>query len=1768
MKGAVLRERVVADEAPVSAAREELAAIAVSQLEHALDARRRSLKVYESLKSLNDVIGTQYGDRVLFELVQNAHDAHPAGDPARGEIAVRLLIRGTSDGELLVANRGRAFTSSNLNAIRNIGTSDKQIGEGIGNKGLGFRSVEALTDDVRIFSRAPLGSGNEFDGYCFRFARTDEIERGLLDLAATAQEAMDVAAAIPRYLVPVPMKERSDAVDQLAADGFASVVSLPLSTVEAVALAEKQVQALIDPGVPVLLFLDRIGVLEVSIAYPESANGRRLTRSTKQVERAGLAADLALSEVTLNDRDTFLLARQSLPKPALLDAVRASLAVAPPLRRWLEWQGDAIVSVAVPLGSAPAVPGRLFNFLPMDNQERAASPIAGHIDAPFFADIDRRSIKPELPLNRHLLEAAALVAAKAALAVVDEDLPYPSTAVIDFAAWLPPHQQKVIAAFSALKRPISSAAIWPVVSGGPARRAGLDTLYAWPDVRTAQLTPTRCAEVAGAAILPSTIQETRLGRIKALATAVSMPLGLTDEVLGVWAEALAERLAADKRRSPSRWQSLYEDLVALFTASGVQLLRLQGRKILVDGDGKLLRATAKGLPGAPPVFVRLASGRSRRNDGPPSPPPSLARKFRFLDDRISLSDTALRAFDKAGLLRRYDPLEVLGSVAGALGGSPTDLQLREALTWSFKVWGNGGKAVEEPLRAAGLQLPVRGGWLAAPETVFSLGWTSLGRSLEQYLIEAAPLSSDCAEQAKRLLVGFADWPRAAADDRRDDWHRFLVLLGVRDGLQVVAGDVRSAGTPIGYWTGLLSAGKAAIGLGPGWVTRVRNNALNYPQTEYRRTGEAWRLPGQLEHATLDPTTRELLSDLIVGYLRAERDKHLTFTIGHHRGFEKIDLPTPVAVFLADAAWVASLRRDDVTFAAPRESWSTTALRQISPRFVARFASEPGSRGALPAILYDARIGLRDWSSSDTAPARLAALAATLDDLSAAERRDLRDQLRRSWSDVADGKLTLNASLSLVVERTAGLEVLAPDPGRRPIVHVTSERQGFAARALLDRGEAVLDVGETDSGTIADLISAAGGFTVSQADTGDVRLQVDGAEFQPDAADALLVAGPLAWLADAAMLAHEYLGDPLETRTLPPDELERRLRLVRLRRCERFALVIAGHSVEARGDERIFPVANTRAPTLLMTGHGAIGVDLLIAAAPALTKLMGARRNTLEMILGRLARDGFAGGASGPTVEQYARAIGRDLEVIRDHFAATSGGVERRVHALLPVVAHLAGAAVSERLAERHERLGQALDLRAWLLDNIDSDWVERCLTAVQDTDDQRMIAKQLGLEFAAYGRTLVSLGYPPMNDEADVRRLFQVYLAELRPALIDRVRRRYVTDWQSGGDLAGYVEARKLDFIPFVLSWATDLEQLDRETVEVHAAARAEVLLGPDEPSIALPKLDAISAGNRKLVLTRHARLVSVIRAWCRKNEKARPELADAADAQVLVRALDAAGLLDFEAIGAGSLPALYLRVSAWPPAMPPSDDLVALGLVQADLEHEEREAREARRKAELAKRTVDFVGSKLDTGSDDFALRFEELAGAALARGTEWFSRSRAPRLLVQEQRSGDPARTGGGGSGGKGQAWQNQPPEAIRKAMGLASEWLVREYLKLRHPQEMNDDCWVSSNRAAFCSGSEGRDSLGYDFRVETERHEWLYEVKSAMDAGGEFELSAREIEVAGSASLERKRRYRILYVPYVFDPDRWRVLPLMNPVAELTRDRFRVVRSGSVRYRFETR
>jgi hypothetical protein len=74
----------------------------------------------------------------VYELVQNAHDAQRSG--TRGIVQVLLSRRG-SFGTVYVANTGDPFREPNFHALCDVAQSDKSPGAGIGNKGVGFRSV-------------------------------------------------------------------------------------------------------------------------------------------------------------------------------------------------------------------------------------------------------------------------------------------------------------------------------------------------------------------------------------------------------------------------------------------------------------------------------------------------------------------------------------------------------------------------------------------------------------------------------------------------------------------------------------------------------------------------------------------------------------------------------------------------------------------------------------------------------------------------------------------------------------------------------------------------------------------------------------------------------------------------------------------------------------------------------------------------------------------------------------------------------------------------------------------------------------------------------------------------------------------------------------------------------------------------------------------------------------------------------------------------------------------------------------------------------------------------------------------------------------------------------------------------------------------------------------------------------------------------------------------------------------------------------------------
>ena len=1741
-------------------------------LSHAVAAHHDENKVYESLRNLNEVIGTEYGDRVLYELIQNAHDAHRVDD--RGRIAVRLVVRSDIDGTLYVANGGEGFRRKDVDAIVNLATTAKEVGEGIGNKGLGFRSIGALTNDVRIFSRERRSESSRFDGYCFRFATVHEIEDLLREYDIGEATARSVAAVVPRYLVPLPLAEEPDDVKSFARRGYASTIVIPLRTVEAIELAKRQVQALADLSVPLLLFLNRIAEFRIDMEMPDgTVHRRRLSRRQTAMGEIPSMVSCRMIEVRVGEDRRFLVVQREVDKTLVLDAVRRSVPRAPQIRRWLDWKGQPTVSVAVGLSPGAVAAGRLYNFLPLG--DTAEAPLLGHLDAPFFTEIDRRDADFDLPLNATLLKAAAEVCAHAALHLARQPAAQiPRRAVFDLVAWTGRHAGKLDASLDGTGSSRRDAPIVPMVAAvAGVRWTSLSAASVWPAGTFSLMKGLEVSKRTGARLVSAELDRPRLARLRAMAQRQHLDLSPSARRLAEWSECFARTLA-DQNAAPRTWTRFYEDVKRVFDAAGEKLDRLAGKAIFLDRSKKLRPAGSSDAASGRGVFVRADSSRRRRaKDGVPLPPATLTRRYRFLDETIVIRPDTLHDFIRAGLVREYDPLEALAGLGTALGTKANENRRREALTWAFSVWRTAGAGIEDPLRSAQLRVPTYSGWRLATRAAFSSSWTTVGVTLENFLVEASDTSPDCRRTRNVLLVDFADWPASRGATKRQ-WVTFLTLLGVADGLRPVAGRVRESGQ--GWrWKHLADTGDPKEALDQDWCREASRVSFPNPYTSYDRRGEAWRLPGQIEHGELSETAKEAFYELAFRHLEAYNAKYLTFLVGRferaQRDWNKRTLPTPLATFLRSKAWIAAGTYHEPGFRKASECWASRTRQGRPPRFLKRVSDTVAGlvegNEELADLVFGDALGIRDWHSSDTAPERLWALAAVAPALSTHDRRDFRNGYRRAWLDLSSAGVALPRGLDLAVYRHGRLETLCGNAETPPTVIVTENARAFEARVLSSAGHALLDIGEASGEKIAKRLAATDRFAPRQLDGIDVRLMVDNEPFAPRTSDPLLTSLELGWLPEVVLLGHEILADRLERGVLRVT-VERRIRAIRVRRCHTITLVVDEKDAPPQDSMECYGFEHPDLPTLILSDRvPLVWPTLARDLSRPIGRLIDARLRFLEPLLLRLALGQDADTLEAPDEEALTAALECDSGTLQEHRAALQTDLGHVLHLLMPVVAYFADVALAERLKSDGERAGAAFDLLQWLRSRFPfaEPTPQQLIAACEQASDRAALRKQLGLEYAQFNRALSALGESPVSNEAELCSVYEAYVRHMRASILERLRRRHAADFRQGRDLDVYVNRKTLAFLAFDPAWVLTRETLDNAVVEAHVSKLLDDVLGEDQ-EVTLPSSRGLVERNRKSVRDFAASAVSVVLAWCRRNGIQVPEPWVSEDPQSVTRSLENAGLLDFEPVQDVQIPALCHRAGCWPGGMPKTLDTASLGLDQATVAEEENRREKERQRKVAEKRSINFAGTSLDTADPSFAQALRQLAENSMSDDDGWYDRSRRPRLPAFTEPA-DGERSFGGGSGG-GTGRRKEPPEDQRQAMGLASEWLALQYLRRRHGDAADETCWISTNRTRFYGGDEGDDSAGYDFCVKTPQAEWLYEVKSSLENTCEFELTPNEMRVAASMSRSRRgrRRYRILYVPYVFSPDRWLVLDLPNPMGDETRSHFKQVGYGSIRFRFE--
>jgi hypothetical protein len=548
----------------------------------------------DSMRELTNTAATLYDRRILRELIQNAYDGSGAHESA--EILLRLDLRAGANGVLDIANSGQGFTGDDVDSIVNPALSRKRPGNAIGHKGLGFRSVGLVTDDPQIFSVASSGekAKDRFDGFCFRFASPDDQRRRLRAISGSPK-IEEAVGKTHQLQLPIPIDDQSDDVRQYARAGFATLVRLPLRDSLAARQMSEEWQALFDQRAPLALFLTRIALLTIERFMPDgSTECRALRRHPRPLRGIPSTPELNLGEVELDGR-RFLIASQAVDRRRFFEAVERAIAEQHRVEKWRDWQGDPIVSVAVPLaGEAQA--GCYYAFLPMETP----SPFNGFLDAPFFPDPDRKDLALSNPLNDMFLDVVAEICLKLVRTFADAnetraDLVH---AAVDAIAWST-NGERIFTAIGAADMTPADLPL-PVVrlaSTGD-RWSTLDQVFDWRDEDFQLLKGAWIARVNNVALLRRNMGGRRVDGLRKLAEEAELPLEPPASKLAEWIPPLAADLARQRKTTRQGWEAFYADVAGQREV----LPLLRGSVIFRNDEGKLVAANGATTNGAASQF--------------------------------------------------------------------------------------------------------------------------------------------------------------------------------------------------------------------------------------------------------------------------------------------------------------------------------------------------------------------------------------------------------------------------------------------------------------------------------------------------------------------------------------------------------------------------------------------------------------------------------------------------------------------------------------------------------------------------------------------------------------------------------------------------------------------------------------------------------------------------------------------------------------------------------------------------------------------------------------------------------------------------------------------------------------------------------------------------------------------------------------------------------------------------------------------------------------
>jgi hypothetical protein len=1784
-------------------ASEKIRSLMHQRIDRYLEARSDP-SLYQSVRNMSQFVSDDYGNRFLIELIQNAHDAH---DPSRndGEIAIVLTDEG-DHGCLYIANRGQGFTWDNLKAITNIALSSKPVNAGIGNKGLGFRSVLQICDWPEIYSVKDVSGGASFDGYCFRFATEADLRKYMENDAS--EVAAEMALNMPCWHVPVPVESAvGEQVSRFSNEGFATVVRLPLKSKDAKAQVSVEIERLLAMQTPLHLFLSRITCVSI-----ENLNNQK-TRLERKILQAwhplqtGSATELpiVMSLVRVGS-DEFLLADFDIEEEVFRQYLNESLAKSQVPEAWRNWEGQARVSVSVPLGYA-LDKGTLYCFLPLGEEGRA--PFAGYINANFYTKMDRRTVSDAIGLNKFFLQMAAFVSCRMVNFLIEQNWPQSPIAVVSLLCWDDAYIPAIQVGFGDEGRGILAKPLLPVRGiGNSIAWAPAESTYSWMASEDACLSVESIAEVVKAPVLLAQISHKQRAALDLLYKSLKQsdfPFMPSHNTIAEWIEIIASQMHT-AGVAPERWADLYDECAKLLSDQPEALF---GKRFLLSVGGDLISSeppakSSRGRKAADVYFSPVLKIDADSDDAESKRalplerfPATLRNGFALLSREVPwLKEDGgyrpSRAFLlSAKLAREYDTGDVIRTLAAVTRSDVATRTREQALEWVFRLWNSARSIGNAATREAMIFVPTVSGWISTEKAMFGAGWNvPNGIRLQEFLKNTSETSADFDLVQSHLLFSYSAWPiqkRKEADWEEADWIRFLSAAGVTSCLRPLGGEQISSeliGLPWPLTSTVAAATNIPEPLRGLWRSQLLNEVSKmYTTRTYRAALTPWRLPGQNEFENL---RSELKRDyavqvaLAIGELLPEHHHFRVVRIGASGSHF---WPTPLRTFLTKMAWLPVSRPGSLlSFVKPHDAWLFGADDDRPPRFLDFIVPQVAlvmNDVTVQWLRANAKLGIfNDPIDASRALGVLAnAAAGGISDIQ--DVRRFQNVFRALWARARELKQSIHASFVPVLVGDA-ISAIGPKGGVEGQAIFIDQNDAVKQQLLKELITPMFDFANKDISYAWEWVktTAPGQFRLISEES--VEVFVNGTRFNETMQTRFIteLIGP--WIVDFFVCVAEHKGGSFVQAT------QNTLRKVRSATMN-LSVVLSDDVKIGNGGERLPMPASLHNVVLLQTSRGPVLIvqtkksqltlAMLASMSVHIASALGARELAygLEASLLRLSSSISVEGMEVPTDEIVAAAVGVDVREIKKTRQIANSDLSSLLHFAVPL-AVCVGAEEAANLLNELMRADDApsemllLAFESLSLEmGIPLQKLEVQLASLNDLYDLKDV---FHLAISDLNVALEKLGnpYKSISNETFHCESWSRYLRHRQKATIVQLRQRSLGKFDRLESLESYVVARNsvLD-IPADTGWFTVYDELPEAVMEAQISDWVKSLIPADEGLAELDdELSDCRSSNAQKFRTFWAKFGPILSAWVRlpgvstsvsiRQTWTDPSLTEENTA-AMVRDQ---GWLDFRPLDEFGIVKWLTREEIWPAGKVPSTELDYWGLSGASIENNAEQVQAEREEQKRRKTEVTFAGktySGLESGYADIAAA----VSAEISSATRFLDIKASERSLITLE---DAKPSGGiGGGNGPRRMPETGMSDIQKMAVGLIGELCAREWIRIKHGIEVDESIWVSSYRDLVLSTGGGNNLLGYDFAVASKSRTYYYEVKASMGDPRRFEMGPTEIGAALKYKLDREHRYRILYIAYATDPARTQATLLPNPFSAAGEDKLRAAGRGSVTYEF---